>query len=221
MATGPDTDERAVGQSGRPLGPRALGTRRRLLLAVVELLESSSVRDLSVVEIARRAGTSPATFYQYFRDVADATLCLAAETAGEAPAVVELIEGSWRGQKGMATSRAIADGFIRHWDSYRAVLLVRNLAADEGDRDFQSVRRVALRPILDALAQKIEECQRAASAAGDVHPYASAAALAALLERLAAYHTELEPLGVTRGDLVETGARIVYQTVTGRLAPAS
>jgi hypothetical protein len=78
-----------------------------------------------------------------------------------------------------------------------------------------------LRPILDALASKIVECQSAASEAGDVHPYASAAALAALLERLAAYHKELEPLGVERSDLIETCARIMYQTVTGRLAPGS
>ncbi|MFQ5418091.1 MAG: TetR family transcriptional regulator [Myxococcota bacterium] len=213
--------ERAVDQNGRPLGPRALQTRRRLLAATVELLESSSVRDLSVVEIARRAGTSPATFYQYFKDAGEATLCLAEEAAAEAPAVVELIEGSWRGQKGMDTSRAIADAFIRHWDTYRAVLLVRNLAADEGERRFQKVRRTALRPILDALARKIEECQKSATVSGNVHPYAAAAALASILERLAAYHKELEPLGVGRGDLVETCARIMYQTVTGRLAPGS
>jgi hypothetical protein len=43
--------------------------------------------------------------------------------------------------------------------------------------------------------------------------------MATILERLAAYHKELEPLGVGRDDLVETCARIRYQTVTGRLAP--
>jgi AcrR family transcriptional regulator len=217
----PSGEKAAVDQSGRPLGPRALSTRRRLLDATVALLDSSSVRDISVVEIARRAGTSPATFYQYFKDVGEATLRLAEEAADEVPAVVELIEGSWRGQKGMETSRAITDVFIRHWDAYRSVLLVRNLAADEGERRFQKVRRRALRPILDSLARKIEECQPDAVKAGDVHAYAAAAALAALLERLAAYHKELEPIGVTREALVENCARIVYQTVTGRLAPPS
>ena len=216
-----NNEKAAVDQSGRPLGPRALGTRRRLLDATVTLLDSSSVRDISVVEIARQAGTSPATFYQYFKDVGEATLRLAEEAAGEVPAVVELIDGSWRGQKGMETSRSITDAFIRHWDAYRAVLLVRNLAADEGEKSFQKVRRRALRPVLDSLARKIEESQPAAVAAGDVHAYAAAAALAALLERLAAYHKELEPIGVTREDLVENCARIMYQTVTGRLAPAA
>lgn len=220
MATS-NSEKSAVDQSGRPLGPRALNTRRRLLDATVALLDSSSVRDISVVEIARRAGTSPATFYQYFKDVGEATLRLAEEAADEVPAVIELIDGSWRGQKGMETSRSITDAFIRHWDSYRAVLLVRNLAADEGERSFQKVRRRALRPILESLARKIEESQPDAVASGDVHPLAAAAALAALLERLAAYHKELEPIGVTREALVENCARIIYQTVTGRLAPSA
>jgi AcrR family transcriptional regulator len=213
------TEKAAVDQSGRPLGPRALGTRQRLLDATVSLLESSSVRDISVVEIARRAGTSPATFYQYFKDVGEATLRLAEAAAEEVPAVIEIIEGSWRGQKGLETARSITEEFIRHWDRHRAALLVRNLAADEGERRFQRVRRRALRPILDALARKIAECQPETIAAGDVHPYASAAALVALLERLTAYHKELEPLGVTREALVQDCSRIVYVTVTGRLAP--
>lgn len=221
MAATTGANRSEVDQSGRELGPRALHTRRRLLDATVELLESSSVRDLSVVEIARRAGTSPATFYQYFKDVGEATLRLAEEAAAEMPVVVETIQGSWRGQKGMETAREIADAFVRHWDAYRAVLLVRNLAADEGERRFQKVRRRALRPVLEALAAKIEESQPAAVAAGDVHPYAAAAALASILERLAAYHKDLEPIGVRRDDLVETCARIMYQTVTGRLAPSS
>jgi AcrR family transcriptional regulator len=221
MAGMPKANRAEVDQSGRELGPRALSTRRRLLESTVALLESSSVRDLSVVEIARRAGTSPATFYQYFKDVSDATLCLAQEAAAEMPLVVEAIEGSWRGQKGMDTAREIADAFVRHWDTYRAVLLVRNLAADEGERSFQKVRRDALRPVLEALAKKIEESQPGAVASGAAHPVAAAAAVAAILERLAAYHKDLEPLGVGRDDLVETCARIMYQTVTGRPAQSS
>jgi len=216
MAGATQAEKAAVDQNGRKLGPRALNTRRRLLDTTVELLDSSSVRDISVVEIARRAGTSPATFYQYFKDVGEATLCLAEEAAAEMPAVVDAIGGAWRGQKGMATARVIAEAFLDHWDAYRSVLLVRNLAADEGERSFQKVRRNALRPVLEALARKIEESQPTAVAQGDVHPYAAAAAMAAILERLAAYQEDLEPLGVGSDDLIATCARILYQTITGR-----
>ena len=216
MAEAGGAQKKTVDQSGRALGPRALHTRQRLLEATVELLGQQSVRDLAVVEIARRAGTSPATFYQYFKDVGDATLRLAEQAAEEMPAVIELIDGPWDGDAGLATARAIADAFVSHWDAYRAVLLVRNLAADEGDRRFQKVRREALRPLLEHLARRIEASQEEGRIAREIHPYAGAAALGAILERLAAYHKELEVFGVTRGDLVETCARILHQTVTGR-----
>ena len=212
-------DEKAVDQSGRPLGPRALHTRQRLLDATRELLRERSVRELSVVEIARKASTSPATFYQYFKDVGEATLRLAEQAADEVPAVVELIDGPWRGQQGLATARAIAAAFVDHWDAHRAVLLVRNLWADEGDRRFQRVRRRALAPVVEHLAARIREAQEQGRVAKELHPAAAAAALASILERLAAHHREIEFFGATRGDLVETCARILFQTVTGRSAP--
>jgi AcrR family transcriptional regulator len=212
-------ETRAVDQTGRTLGPRALGTRQRLLDATRELLREKSVRDISVVDIARKTNTSPATFYQYFKDVTEATLRLAELAVEEVPGVVELIDGSWRGQKGLETARAIASAFFDHWDAHRAVLLVRNLAADEGDRRFQMVRRKALAPVIVHLARKIEESQQQGRIAAEVHPYAGAAALASILERLAAYHKEIESFGATRDHLVETCARILFQTVTGRGSP--
>jgi len=202
-------------QSGRPLGPRALKTRRSLLAATQELLSSQGVRDVSVVEIARKAGTSPATFYQYFKDVEDAVLRLAELAAGEMPAVLLLIDRPWEGAGGLANARAIVDAFVRHWDAHRAVLRVRNLAADEGDLRFLKVRQQTLTPVLGHLAAQIEAGQRAGRVDAKLHPAAAAAALGAILERLAAYHRELENLGVSRDDLVETCARILHQTVTG------
>ena len=214
-----EAESRTFDQSGRPLGPRALHTRQRLLDATERLLEERSVRDISVVEIARVAGTSPATFYQYFKDVGEATLRLAEQAADEMPTLLELIDGSWRGQRGLETARAIVEAFLRHWDSHRAVLLVRNLAADEGDRRFTKVRRQALAPVIEHLAGKMLESQESGRIAAEVHPYAAAAALASILERLSAYHREIEYFGATREHLVETCARILFQTVTGRAAP--
>jgi AcrR family transcriptional regulator len=202
-------------QSGRTLGPRALATRLRLLEATEELLGQQSVRDLSVVDIARRAGTSPATFYQYFKDVSEATLCLAEQAAGEMPAVLRWIDGPWEGLQGLDKARALVDAFVRHWDAHHAVLMLRNLAAEEGDRRFQRVRRAALAPVLDRLVAQIEASQAAGRVDRALQPQAAAAALSAILERLAAYHRELEPRGVTRDELVETCARIILQTVRG------
>jgi AcrR family transcriptional regulator len=208
-----------VDQSGRALGPRAIQTRQRLLDATAELLAERSVRDISVVEIARKVGTSPATFYQYFADVHEATLRLAQQAADEMPGVVAQIDGSWRGRGGLETARATVDAFVRHWDAHHAVLRLRNLAAEEGDARFQRVRRLALGPVLEHFAARIEESQKSGRLSQEIHPYAAAAALASILERLAAYHRELEYFGVTREHVVESCARILFQTVTGRAAP--
>jgi AcrR family transcriptional regulator len=213
-----DLELRTVDQSGRALGPRALHTRRRLLDATAELLRERSVRDVSVVEIARKAQTSPATFYQYFKDVGEATLRLAEAAADEVPALVGLIDGPWRGPHGLETARAVAAGFVDHWDAHRPVLLLRNLAAEEGDRRFQKLRRRALAPVIERLAARVRESQEQGRIAPEIHPYAAAAALASMLERLAAYHREIETFGATRADLVETCARILLQTLTGRSA---
>ena len=207
--------EAAVDQNGRVLGPKALATRERLLDETQALLENGSLRELRVVEIARKAGTSPATFYQYFKDVEDAVLCLAEQAGEDVPAVVEMIGGPWSGVAGLANARAVVDAFIRHWDENRAVLRVRNLASEEGDLRFQRVRRRTLSPVIEAFAEQFEGGLRAGTISSQIHPYAGAAALAAILERMAAYHVELEGFGMTRQDLVESCARILAQTLVG------
>jgi AcrR family transcriptional regulator len=195
---------------GRPLGPRALRTRAKLLEITRDLLAELPVRDVSVVEIARRAGTSPATFYQYFADVEEAVLELAAAAGEGVPAILEQLAVDWSGPKGLAAARVLVDAFVRHWDANHAVLLIRNVAAEQGDRRFRKLRIQALRPLLDEVARKIAAAQ---PKDGGIQPVAAAAAIASILERIAAYHAEIETLGVSRADLVETCARIVHQIV--------
>jgi hypothetical protein len=109
----------------------------------------------------------------------------------------------------------MVDTFIRYWDAHRAVLRTRNLAAQEGDPRFRQVRNNSLRPLTDHLATTVTESQAEGRVSAGISPMAAAAALVALLERMAAFHSDLESLGITRGDVVETTARIVHQTVTG------
>ncbi len=205
-----------VAQSGRALGPRALKTRKRILAATARLLDERGVLDLSVVEIARAAGTSPATFYHYFKDVEEVALELAETAAEEMPALFALIDGSWRGRAGLDRAREIVDGFIRHWEAHHAVLLLRNLESDRGNRRFHRVRRDALGPLLDAFAAKIERAQADGHVEPELHPWVAAAAIGSLLELIAAHQATLLSGDATRDDLVETCARIIYQTVTGR-----
>lgn len=203
-------------QGGRPLGRRALVTRARLLEVTEELLARKALREISVADIARSAGTSPASFYQYFKNVEEAALELAEHASEELPAVVGLIDGGWEGKDGKARARELVEAFLRHWDAHRAVLRLRNLASEEGDVRFMDLRRRAMVPVLDALERRIAAAQGERGGDPDVHPRSAAAFLAAALEQLAAYHAELELIGITRQDLVTTAARILGRTVTGR-----
>jgi AcrR family transcriptional regulator len=186
-----------------------------LLDATASLLETHGIRDLRVVDIARRVGTSPATFYQYFRDVEDAVLALAGELGESTAPLLAVLAGSWDADGALDSVRALVEGFVDFWDVNRAVLRTRNLAAQEGDRRFRDVRNRALEPFTEALAEHVRVAQRAGRVAPELSPAAAGAALVALLERMAAFHRDLEPLGIDRADLVETTARIIHQTVTG------
>jgi len=201
---------------GRPLGRRAQQTRRRLLDATYELLQSHGIRDVRVVEVARRVGTSPATFYQYFRDVDEAVLVLADELASEIVPIAALLDEPWNGRGGMDSARTLVDRYFRFWDDHRAVMRVRNLAADEGDSRFRDVRNRTLGQVTDRMARNVAENQKAGRVSPEITPYSAAAAMVSMLERMASYHFDLEPRGVTRADLVETTARILHHTVTGR-----
>ena len=109
----------AVALDGRSLGKRGAATRRRLLDATSSLLETRGVRDLRVVDIAREVGTSPATFYQYFRDVEEAVLALAAEVGEDLAPIGELLTRSWDGSHGLASARELVDAFVGYWDTHR------------------------------------------------------------------------------------------------------
>ena len=106
------------------------------------MLETTSYRDLKVVDVARAAGTSPATFYQYFPQVESAVVALAEELADDGGRELrELVAGQpWSGVGSAATMLGIADGFLSFWERHRALLSVIDLAALDGDRRFRELR---------------------------------------------------------------------------------
>ena len=112
-------------------------------------------------------------------------------------------------------ARGLVEAFVGYWDAHRAVLRTRNLAAQEGDQRFRAIRNESLRPLFDGLATKVSESQRRGRIDGSMTPLAAASALVAMMERMAAFHADLEPLGVPRADLVETTARILDRVVSG------
>ncbi len=201
-----------VALDGRSIGKRGSETRKRILATAADILESNGLNELRVVDIARLVGCSPATFYQYFPDSSAAVLALAEEVGEETiPLGVEL-RLDWDGPDGIDAARRLVDGFLGYWDAHRAVLRTRNLAAQEGDQRFREVRNRSLRPLTEGLALMIAKSLSGRD--NELTPYAAAAALVAMLERMAEFHTDLEGYGVSREDVVTTTALIIHATIT-------
>jgi AcrR family transcriptional regulator len=215
-------DEGAEGvraSDGRVPGRRGRATRQRLLDYTAEMLRTTSYRDLKVIDIAREAGTSPATFYQYFGDVEAAILVLGQEMAVDSERLVQIVRVSdWRGKAGWDTALAFADAFIDFWNQHRSVLRVVELSTDEGDRRFRSVRVRWLNNITRELAKVTESFQADGENLG-VDAMADAGVLVTMVAHVAAHHHGFELWGIGAPEVRIALARHVYWGVTGQQPP--
>ncbi len=218
---------------GKVPGKRGQATRRRLLEHTGDLIRTTPWRSIRVIDIARAAGTSPATFYQYFENVEQAILVLSEELVDGAGALAELVEGDWSERGGWATARQVVDGFMDYWEHNRAVFRVVELANVEGDLRFQGLRVRALNEVTVALAKVITLTRASSSASSPSSPtspsargaalglsgsdpMAVAATLVSMLAHVAAHRFGYEFWGIRTASMSDVEARLLYWAVTGR-----
>ncbi len=206
---------------GRVPGRRGLATRQKLLDCTLAMLENHSYRDLKVVDIAREASTSPATFYQYFPDVEAAILALAEEMANAGNTRLTLIvqTGTWRGSAGYETATAIASAYIEFWDDNWPLMRVIDLTAEEGDQRFRSIRTRLLNEFTVALSEVISAEVAAGRQPAEVDAMATAGVLVSMLAHVASHRYGFEFYGIHTDALRTSMARIVYTSVTGQRPP--
>ncbi|MBD0424837.1 TetR family transcriptional regulator [Streptomyces sp. NPDC052309] len=202
---------------GRVAGRRGQATRQKLLDCLSEMLSSSPYRDVKVIDVARKAGTSPATFYQYFPDVEGAVLEIADEVASETAELTELTQGrSWVGKAGWQTAQELVEGFLEFWRRNDAILRVVDLGAAEGDKRFAKLRTKILSPVNSSLSNSVAELQSKGRVDKDVSPAAVAGALVAMLAAVASHQKGFTQSGVKQAELKPNLALLVYLGVTGK-----
>ncbi|MEV5874283.1 TetR family transcriptional regulator [Streptomyces sp. NPDC052101] len=202
---------------GRVAGRRGQATRQKLLDCLSEMLSSSPYRDVKVIDVARKAGTSPATFYQYFPDVEGAVLEIAEQMATEGAGLTELLEGrSWAGKSGWQTAQELVDGFLEFWRKNDAILRVVDLGAAEGDKRFYKIRMKILNSVNNSLAESIAQLQAKGRVDQDVNPAAVAGSLVAMLAAVAAHQKGFSSWGVKQAELKPNLALLVHLGVTGK-----
>lgn len=202
---------------GRVAGRRGQATRQKLLDCLGEMLSSSPYRDVKVIDVARKAGTSPATFYQYFPDVEGAVLELAESMARESARLSELVTGrSWAGKSGWRTSEDLVDGFLSFWRKHDAILRVVDLGAAEGDKRFHKIRMRILNSVTHPLADSVKDLQAKGRADQTVSAPAIAGSLVAMLAAAAGHQKGFQGSGVKQSELKPSLALLVHLGVTGR-----
>lgn len=202
---------------GRVAGRRGQATRQKLLDCLSEMLSSSPYRDVKVIDVARKAGTSPATFYQYFPDVEGAVLEIAEQMAAEGAGLTELLDGrSWAGKAGWQTAQELVDGFLEFWRKNDAILRVVDLGAAEGDKRFYKIRMKILNSVNNSLTDTVAELQAKGRVDKDVNPAAMAGSLVAMLAAVASHQKGFQTWGVKQAELKPNLALLVHLGVTGK-----
>ncbi|MFI8189717.1 TetR family transcriptional regulator [Streptomyces sp. NPDC085946] len=202
---------------GRVAGRRGQATRQKLLDCLSEMLGSSPYRDVKVIDVARKAGTSPATFYQYFPDVEGAVLEIAEQMAAEGAGLTQVLEGrSWTGKAGWQTAQELVDGFLEFWRRNDAILRVVDLGAAEGDKRFNKIRTKILNSVNHSLADTVAELQSKGKVDKDVNPAAIAGSIVAMLAAVASHQKGFSSSGVKPAELKPNLALLVHLGVTGR-----
>jgi AcrR family transcriptional regulator len=214
------TDGRVPGERGRQTG-------QRLLEATVELLTTTSWRSVKVTDIARRARTSPATFYQYFGNVEEAVRVLAEGVVDQAAQLAELVGGDWSDENSWTKAITFTEEFLAFWEDNRAIFRIIDLANEEGEAQLHGIRIRALNAVTTALAQVVVHYSpapggppgsRTASQAGS-EPMAVAGTLVTMFASVAASRYGFEFWGIRTRDLTDTQARILHWAITGRPGP--
>ncbi|MEV5435113.1 TetR family transcriptional regulator [Streptomyces sp. NPDC052682] len=202
---------------GRVAGRRGQATRQKLLDCLSDMLSSSPYRDVKVIDVARKAGTSPATFYQYFPDVEGAVLEIAEQTAAEGAELTQLLEGrSWAGRAGWQTAQELVEGFLDFWRRNEAILRVVDLGAAEGDKRFNKLRTKILSSVNSSLADTVAELQSKGRVDKDVNPAAIAGSIVTMLAAVASHQKGFSSAGVKPAQLKPNLALLVHLGITGR-----
>jgi AcrR family transcriptional regulator len=222
VASGDGDDSGALrAVDGRVPGRRGLATRQRLLEHTRALLETTSYRDLKVVDIAREAGTSPATFYQYFPDAEAALLALADGLIGEGGERLTrpIREATWEGRSAYEACELISESFLEFWADHSSLMAVIDLAALEGDPRFRGARTQLLSRFTLAASDLISSQQELGNVPEDLDPIATAVVLVSMLAHVAAHQEGLDQAGVRRDQVLRALSRMIFTGVTGQPPP--
>ncbi|AUW57109.1 hypothetical protein C1T17_02420 [Sphingobium sp. SCG-1] len=207
-------------QRGQVLGNKGARTRQAIMDATRDMIFERAFRDISAVEIAKRAGVSVATLYTYFEDVAAVILALSEAVALDIPNVSGFLEVPWTGPSALNRIIEMMTILIDYNVANYPIIRLRNHLADEGDDRLAKIRSQTAQPIIDMLAHQIVTHGKINNAKITAHLSENARLTAGLLIGMIDRATILLMQGpyrarlFTKKDYVNSAARIMLAAVT-------
>jgi AcrR family transcriptional regulator len=177
------------------------------------MLERGGYRDLKIVDIAREAGTSPATFYQYFPDVEGALTVLAGQMAEDGR---QRLPASVTGRPWEPGS-AYDSTFFSFWEDHRPLMRVIDLAAAEGNPQIRGMRMGMMNEFARALATVVDGAVAAGDLPAETDSLAVASVVVTLLVNVAIQRYQFEFHNISSTSVDEAVRRMVFTALTGRL----
>lgn len=159
---------------------RREGVRTALADALIELLEETAFKDISVDDVARSAGITRSAFYLYFLDKRE-LLTAAATELGRA--LYDEADRWWHGRGGPERRLRDALGGVaavyeRHTGLLRAIIEVSGY-----DDEIRLFWRGVVERFVDATTEHLRTEQRAGRVPSDLEPRATADTLVWMVER--------------------------------------
>jgi AcrR family transcriptional regulator len=188
---------------GRIPGDRGLSTRRRILAVVRELAIGAYYKNISVIEIARLANTSPATFYHYFPDVPAALTEVIIDETKDFDTLVNKVEVLFSGE--LPTQEEVGvfvEAFFTYWEHRSGLLLTIDLASEEEEPRLWMLRHLILTRLVNALARGVKT--------PGVNTVALAGSLVMMMTHVTARRQGFSTVGVQREDLVAAATHILH-----------
>ena len=204
---------------GRMPGRRGQKTRQKLLDCTRTMLERGGYRDLKIVDIAREAGTSPATFYQYFPDVEGALVVLAGQMAedGRNRLPASVTTRPWEPTEAYRSTLLLVDDFFAFWEDHRPLMRVIDLAAAEGNPEIRGMRMGMMNEFARALSTVVHRSMSDGDLPEDTDALAVASVVVTLLVNVAIQRYQFEFHNISSTSVDEAVRRMVFTALTGRL----
>jgi AcrR family transcriptional regulator len=185
--------------TGRVPGRKGMETRLRLLEEVERRCLVVHHSSISVGDIAKATGTSPATFYHYFPDIAAAAAEVATNHLAEFESVLDCARSVVVNRGDYRSCRELVEAYFSFWEDRPGLLEAIVVASRDEDARFFRVLLRGLVSLTNTLAVAVP--------AG--HASGVAGSLVMMLSQAAARRDGFERDGVDLESLIDSQARIL------------